>query len=1101
MKKLFGWISDVHISIKNLDVSLQVLREALTLARNQKVPLLISGDLNDTKAVMRSEWVKELIDLFEEFSDVQIVILTGNHDLDNKNASSNSLYFTKNISNVTLFSEPGVWGPNGTNFYIIPYQSNKDKFKACLDAARLLKIRNIIAHQGILGAHMGDYIVDESSIAPEELADFDIVLLGHYHKFQTLGVNNNITYCGSPFTVNFGESEQTKFIHLVSEVDDGKFNIDHQITMARRHIKHVVESDEDFAKLPTVAGSLLQVVLKGPKEFVRKYNDVSRVRALTLADSVSIVPEISRQSEHRISAEILHSPLKVIDTYLESAETILSKQKLKEYLFSAAETLLTSFNSNSSKNFQITRATAKNFLSFKDLDFTYTAMGLTLVEGYDEDKGVNTGAGKSSFFDVIVYGLFGQTSKDIKADEVINRIAKKDCEINIYFRADDGEYLLKRYRKHSKYENDLVLIFPSGKELRGKDNRETQKLIEQELGSSFDLFLKSSYFTQFGAIDRFLSASDTDKKKLISEITDLSIYDNILVKIKDSLKVNYDLLLEKEKALLQSQTHHDTTNKYLGIEMANGEVWHTNHTNKLNDLTSKKDSWIIQNESDVVAAKSKQLAFAVELEEKISNTQKQIDNYEQGKILRIDKLKEDEVIFLTNKQKQIEAIETKITEANEKRSSISTYIVELQDKKAGANQFTEDLTKINTKLDLIKDLEAKFNSNKSGIQSLDYSIAGIETKIKAETSKLHNGENGSCFNCHQDIAPELIQKVIDTYKEEIAGLASQKDELVKKQNNLAEMIQKKSDLEKEKESIRNEMAKLQAIDDVLRAKNNELTTIDNALIGYANQKDNLDVSKSDANYKIQLIQQEQNPFSKILDSIKSTINPHGAEIERLSNAVNPYIALLDAEVKQVNPFIESVKQKEQDLKIAIGHVQAAQFDVNCVKMDITYGEWWKQALHVYIKSYLMDSCLDQINDHTNEYLQTLFDGVLQFNISATTEAGKDTKEKIDISIINDGDECSYQSLSGGERCRICLAVNLALSNIIAKTNGKNFGMIFLDEILNGLDETGKAQSMKLLKELESQYASVFIIDHADGFKSLFTNSIMIKKKDKISFVV
>jgi DNA repair exonuclease SbcCD ATPase subunit len=149
----------------------------------------------------------------------------------------------------------------------------------------------------------------------------------------------------------------------------------------------------------------------------------------------------------------------------------------------------------------------------------------------------------------------------------------------------------------------------------------------------------------------------------------------------------------------------------------------------------------------------------------------------------------------------------------------------------------------------------------------------------------------------------------------------------------------------------------------------------------------------------------------------------------------------------------------------------------------------------------MDSCLESINTIANEYLHTLFDGVLKFDISSTTEKGSEVKEKINVSIINNGDECSYQSLSGGERCRICLAVNLALAEVIVKSSGKSFNMIFLDEILNGLDASGKAQSMKLLKELERKYETIFVIDHAEEFKQLFSNSIMIHKKNKISSIV
>jgi DNA repair exonuclease SbcCD ATPase subunit len=92
-------------------------------------------------------------------------------------------------------------------------------------------------------------------------------------------------------------------------------------------------------------------------------------------------------------------------------------------------------------------------------------------------------------------------------------------------------------------------------------------------------------------------------------------------------------------------------------------------------------------------------------------------------------------------------------------------------------------------------------------------------------------------------------------------------------------------------------------------------------------------------------------------------------------------------------------------------------------------------------------------------------------------------------------------LSGGERARICLALNLALAKVIAKSSGTRLNWIALDEILNGLDEKGKSQTMKFLKELESEYETIFIVDHDESFKSMFTNSISIVKKSKISYIV
>ena len=149
----------------------------------------------------------------------------------------------------------------------------------------------------------------------------------------------------------------------------------------------------------------------------------------------------------------------------------------------------------------------------------------------------------------------------------------------------------------------------------------------------------------------------------------------------------------------------------------------------------------------------------------------------------------------------------------------------------------------------------------------------------------------------------------------------------------------------------------------------------------------------------------------------------------------------------------------------------------------------------------MDSFLEQLNIQANDYLDTLFDGVLKIQLASVTEGKKGVKEKIDQKIFNGNHECSYNSLSGGERRRICLAINLALSDITSKSLGTSFSLMMLDEIFTGLDNQGKVQTMKLLKELEPRFETILVIDHTEEFKSLFTNVITVRKKGGISTIV
>lgn len=1067
---LFVAISDVHVSIKNLDVSKATLIQALNKARELNVPLVVAGDLNDGKAIMRSEWVKMLIDLFTEYSDVVICVLVGNHDLDNKNSENNSLYFLKTITNVTLWYSARTVKLNGELWGVIPYQTTIEQMHVELEKMKAEGVKRLIIHQGILSAYMGDYVVDESSIAPEAFKDFEVVLSGHYHKAQRVSVIDSetiIQYFGSPFTVNFGESNQEKFIWVVEQFD-GKINLQPIMTNVRRHVQIIWDQEtlHHAGKLQIIPdGSLLKVVVKGTKEFVKSSSLEAFQKMFPQAASISIVPEITKQSENRISADIIHSPLKVIDVYLEQCTTDFNKEELKAYLLKHCSEIFSKFTSKSSKSFKILAVEVENFLSFQNLKFEYTPMGLTLIEGYDEDLGVNTGAGKSTFIDAPVFGMFGETSKKLKADEVINRQAGKNLMVKTSLQADDGIYQVVRYRKHHVKDNDLFLVLPNGTEVRGKDNRETQKLIEETIGCSFDVFLKSSYFTQFGNIDRFLSASDTEKKKLISEITDLSIYDELHDAIKKIISMD-----EKEIEAFQIQINQFESNKNLlnsQIEGMKNKIarWEEDHQKEVQRL--------------IDAANNFDQNKAVTIQD-LKNKSAQ---WEQEKILKVHGLEQKNVQYLNGIEEKKKTNADLIHNNTADIAGIEFMIGEL--KAFPIIDVASEKTKVQNKLNLIQQLELQIAKLQSDVQHNNTEWLKVKSKINIEEKKKEQNLGTDCSFCHQPVSSEHIDK-------HLAPLKLEEADLQIKANQIQIQIEKIQESIKIKPDLNEQMKKLDSQDQKQYEIQYKIQIHERAIKEFIERNNRL---------TCEIEEKHPDIYGPQIEAAKATVNPLDAQIEITQGQVNSFAEQLLKAKEVVNPHTGSVGDIELKIQNIIEQSNSILSQQEASSSRLKFGQWWKQAIHVYIKSYLMDSCLESVNTLANEYLQTLFDGVLKFDINATTEKGSEIKEKINVTIINNGDECSYDSLSGGERSRICLAVNLSLAEVISKSSGKSFNMIFLDEILNGLDEVGKQQSMKLLKELERKYETIFIIDHAEGFKQLFSNSITVKKKNKMSSVV
>lgn len=245
-------ISDVHFNLKNLSLSSFAVESALQFAEKNHIPLIIAGDLHDTKALLRGEVVKAMIDIFRDRL-VPVYALTGNHDRIHEKEAAHSLEFLRPY--VTLIDKSKY--DNVLKIRFIPYQSDIDSFVSIVkDQCHPGDL--VVMHQGVCGANMGDYIVDKSAIPIENLSGL-VVFSGHYHKHQTV---KNVTYIGNPYTMSFGEAEDGEKGFLVLN-EDGSF-VRHPLPLRRHYILSLDASKMDIVLPDKFSSSdLLWLKIKG----------------------------------------------------------------------------------------------------------------------------------------------------------------------------------------------------------------------------------------------------------------------------------------------------------------------------------------------------------------------------------------------------------------------------------------------------------------------------------------------------------------------------------------------------------------------------------------------------------------------------------------------------------------------------------------------------------------------------------------------------------------------------------------------------------------------------------------------------------------------
>lgn len=224
-KPLAVLISDIHFTIPNIELASESLSAAIDCANDLDVPLVIAGDLNDSKDIIRAKVANRLIELLKR-AQTDVILMVGNHDLINEKGKEHGLNYLAPY--VVIAEQCGTTSILGENVGIFPYQSSSEELKEKL--SRVPKGSILIMHQGFLGASMGDYVQDKSSLDPELVKDFTVIS-GHYHRHQTLGT---VTYIGSPYTMTFGEANDGPKGFLVLNTD-GTF--ERKILDLRRHIK------------------------------------------------------------------------------------------------------------------------------------------------------------------------------------------------------------------------------------------------------------------------------------------------------------------------------------------------------------------------------------------------------------------------------------------------------------------------------------------------------------------------------------------------------------------------------------------------------------------------------------------------------------------------------------------------------------------------------------------------------------------------------------------------------------------------------------------------------------------------------------------------
>ena len=230
------------------------------------------------------------------------------------------------------------------------------------------------------------------------------------------------------------------------------------------------------------------------------------------------------------------------------------------------------------------------------------------------------------------------------------------------------------------------------------------------------------------------------------------------------------------------------------------------------------------------------------------------------------------------------------------------------------------------------------------------------------------------------------------------------------------------------------------------------------------------------------IPKEYPDFNNISNKLRELKNKYESEKITRDEAIT-----YNDSVKIRNAKIDALKEQIRDFK---ARQELIKNDIVIIQEEISNLTILRKAFSTSgIVAYKLENVAKQLEESINYYLALLSDGQFQVLFRLTGD-------KLNIVVINNGEEVSIESLSGGEFSRVQTSVLLAVRGTLSKIGGKSINLLFLDEITGVLDETGKERLFEVLQEEKD--LNVFLISH--DYSHPLIPRIEIEKTNNISTI-
>ena len=396
----------------------------------------------------------------------------------------------------------------------------------------------------------------------------------------------------------------------------------------------------------------------------------------------------------------------------------------------------------------------------------------------------------------------------------------------------------------------------------------------------------------------------------------------------------------------------------------------------------------------------------------------------------------------------LKALQLKIDTNNNTINDLNIKIIqketELTDLKASSQVKSAPITKVDTsKLDTITQ---EANKLKADIQSAEFDKKGKQKDIEIIDKWF---KNDKCPTCG---------KPLDRTEEEIKKKTEQKQQLI------SEIAQIETNISQINTQIETKRAEYKAENENIQKQNTEIQNTAANIAKIANEKNQKVMQCS--NELTDLNKQKSNLENENLQ-YTTKINTFDQKVKEAEEKITTYMTEIEKQSKEVLILEEEIKKLEKK----------RQLSDYFYKLLGSKGE---------LRPFLLNKDIEYLNQCMQKYISVFFKNTdVELKLNGAS---------IDININSSGIKKNVSSLSGGEKKRLNLAIQLGLYDLISSTAQVSFNTLWLDEVESEVDQQGIQQLIQIIEDISEKVETVMWITNNPNVKEAIPDKIICKKK-------